>query len=49
MKIGEALDKIGKPGNFEEAHFFSVSAPEHEALLSIFDKFFFLQEESYFF
>ena len=34
VKIGETLDKIGKPGNFEEAHFFPVSAPEHEALLS---------------
>ena len=23
----EILDKIGKPGNFEEIHFFPVSAP----------------------
>ena len=28
VKIGEMLDKIGKPGNFEEVHFFPVSAPE---------------------
>ena len=28
-KIGETFDKIGKPGNFEEVHFFPVSAPEH--------------------
>ena len=27
-KIGEILDKIGKSGNFEEIHFFPVSAPE---------------------
>ena len=26
-KIGETLDKIGKPGNFEDVHFFPVSAP----------------------
>ena len=26
-KIGETLDKIGKLGNFEEVHFFPVSAP----------------------
>ena len=28
VKIGETLDKIGKPGNFEEVHFFPVSAPK---------------------
>ena len=28
-KIGQSLDKIGKPGNFEEFHFFPVSAPEN--------------------
>ena len=27
-KIGETLNKIGKPGNFEEVNFFPVSAPE---------------------
>ena len=26
-KVGEILDEIGKPGNFEEVHFFPVSAP----------------------
>ena len=26
--FGETLNKIGKPGNFEEVHFFPVSAPE---------------------
>ena len=26
-KIGEILDKIGKPGNFEVVHFFPVSVP----------------------
>ena len=41
MKIGETFDKIGKPGNFEEVNFFPVSAPDHEALLSIFDKVYF--------
>ena len=28
-KIGEILNKIGKPGNFEEVHFFPVSPPDH--------------------
>ena len=27
VKIGEILDEIGKPRNFEEVYFFPVSAP----------------------
>ena len=34
-KIGETFNKIGKPGNFEEVHFFPVSAPVLELKLFI--------------
>ena len=37
-EIGETLDKIGKPGNFEEVNFFPVSAPGMLGIIEIKDK-----------